>query len=216
MLPPAGWGIVMELTVRPAVSAGVALAAAGMIAVTPVIPALPDLQVPDIQLTGLSEDLQGLMIDLNTGLIDGLTGFNEGLLGGQIAVEQLLFGSDSALNGVINRLFNTFNMGLDVGQNALNGLLGVNVAGADSLTESLLVGLNPAGIFRAGDIGGLEGMFGNGLQAFANITGFPDLGMMTGLESAFLDFNKGLVDGFLDFNQFLVGAQVGLEQLIFG
>lgn len=46
-----GKGIIMENALRPYMTAGIAVLGAGAIAVTPVAPALPEVQIPAIQLT---------------------------------------------------------------------------------------------------------------------------------------------------------------------
>ncbi|HYB35763.1 MAG TPA: hypothetical protein VEF72_08300, partial [Mycobacterium sp.] len=54
----------MQLALRPVISAGVALTAASMIAVTPVAPPLPDIQVPAVQLTAATDllgDVPGIL-----------------------------------------------------------------------------------------------------------------------------------------------------------
>jgi len=215
----------MELSARPAITAGVALATAGMIAATPVLPAAPEVNVPDIQLVGFADTLEDWMKGFNTFLVDGLLDVNHGLVHDvQIPLEQLIFGGDaSALNGVINRLYNVGNMGLGAVQNSLLGVLGpeffsgVNDGGpTEGITNSLLVGLNPANVFNSGAIGGLEGMFVQGLQAFANLTGFPGDTLMEELQSGLTGFNTSLVDFLKDFNHTLVTSQVGLEEMIFG
>ncbi|MGV0633315.1 hypothetical protein ABQE69_00430 [Mycolicibacillus trivialis] len=217
----------MEIAVRPAVTTGVALAAAGMIAVTPVASVVPDVQVPEIQLTaddyGFSATLDGWMQGFNTALIGGLSDLNQGLHGGELGLEALVaplfrdilgYKTDvSILNGIPNRLFNVFNMALDSGQQGLLGLLG----GSDgsSLTDSLIVGgtqvFNPES-----DFGGLENMFGQALKAVDNLTGFPGDGALEGLQDGISNFNTALTNGLTEFNTWLVEGQRSLEMAVFG
>ncbi|OBJ67810.1 hypothetical protein [Mycobacterium sp. 1274756.6] len=212
----------MEIAVRPAVTAGVALAAAGMIAVTPVASVVPDVQVPNIQLVGFADTLDDWLSGFNADLFAGQIAFNSNLVdryaggfGAEIQLEKLLFGSNNALNGVINRLYNVFNMGLGAGQNSLNGVLGTSVDPSE-VTASLLAGFDPNGgnVFNTGQIGGLEGMFGQALQAFANATGFPNDSLMGALQDGLIDFNGGLVSVLKDFNGALVDSQLGLERMV--
>ena len=51
----------MESTLRPYVTAGVATAAASLIAVIPVATPLPDIQVPAVHLSAASTDLFGTL-----------------------------------------------------------------------------------------------------------------------------------------------------------
>lgn len=67
----------MQSTLRPYVTAGVATAAASVIAVTPVATPLPDIQVPAVQLSAASTDLFGTLgntVDALLNPIGGLTG----------------------------------------------------------------------------------------------------------------------------------------------
>ncbi|MCV7315040.1 hypothetical protein H7J77_05750 [Mycolicibacillus parakoreensis] len=224
----------MELSARPAITAGVALATAGMIAATPVLPAAPVVDVPDIQLVGFADTLEDWMISFNEFLYPGLLDVNQGLVDAEVGFEKLISplfdfdflgytDADSILNGVPNRLFNVFNMGLGGVQNSLLGVLGAEFAsgvGGENagagITNSLLVGLNNTTnhVFDTGAIGGVEGMFGQALQAFANVTGFPTDNLMDGLQNGLVGFNGGLVDFVKDFNGALKAGELGLERLI--
>lgn len=224
----------MNQVARPYMAAGAAFAtAAGLVAVAPVLtaPTLPDVQVPAVQvpaveLTGLAGDLQSALQGFNGFVLGGLVDLNSGLVSGQVGLEEFIFGSDSALNGVVNRLFNVFNMGLGGGQNFLNGLIGIrpeSVTDADpaNLTWNLLAGRNypfldaDPNVFNSGEIGGLEGMFVQGLQAFGNVTGIPGDAVAAGLNSALVDINSFLVSGVLNFNSFLTQTvELGIEKLI--
>lgn len=204
----------MEIAARPTVTAGIALAAAGLITAAPVTTALPEVQLPDIQLTASPGDtIAAAMVGLNDFLTGGEVSVNGGLVSAQVGLEQAIFGSDSALNGVLNRGYNVFNMFLDTGERTFNGLLGANgpLNGAGELdplavTQSLTVGLAPLGgnVFDTGDIGGLEGVFSQGLAAVGDMTGFPSTTMLRGLETALIGFNNGLVGGELGFNHALI------------
>ncbi|ODR08886.1 hypothetical protein BHQ15_08485 [Mycolicibacillus koreensis] len=228
----------MELSTGPTITAGVALAAAGMIAATPVLPAAPVVNVPDIQLVGFADTLEGWMKGFNDFLYPGVLDLNQGLVGAEIGLEKLVsplfdfdflgplhedFSDTNILNGIVNRGFNVFNMGLGGVQSSLLGVFGAEfTSGMPSsdpgagIINSLLVGLNPANVFNSGQIGGLEGMFVQGLQAFANLTGFPGPDLMQGIQDGLINFNTGLVDFLKDFNHTLVTSQWGLEEMIFG
>lgn len=196
----------MQLAARPYVTVGVALAAAGIISVTPVAPPLPDVQVPDIELTSLTDTLSAIGADLgantlsfspsdlaaaaassggllynlsvaetgfNEFLLSTQTSFNTGLVAHELALEELIFGTDSALNGTINRLFNVGNMFVDTFENTFNGFLfGAN----PDITSVLTVGMNALGeltpnLFNSGMLGGIEGVFNNTLAAFFDFLG---------------------------------------------
>lgn len=217
----------MEIAVRPVVTAGVALAAAGMIAVTPVASVVPDVQVPEIQLVGFADQLEDWLGGFNAGLLHGILGFNDALTDAQVGFEKLIsgpfeylpflnqdFDADNILNGFLNRSFNVFNMGLGAGQQGFLGFLGADFT-TEKVTKSLLQGTSDVGqVFNNGNIGGLEGMLGQGLQAFANLTGFPNDSLMGQLQAGLLDLNGSIVKGLISFNDGLTEAQAGLEGLV--
>ncbi|TDH48172.1 hypothetical protein E2F47_24860 [Mycobacterium eburneum] len=216
----------MQLAARPFATAGIALAAAGLIAVTPAGPALAELPIPEIQLTGLDvgdfgtvvsgavADMESLLgagfggtvvdaasgadplsvassftaaiesaqIAFNQNLVDAELGFNNGLTGAELWIQQLLFGSDSALNGIINRGFNVFNMGVGVVENTVNAMLfGGALDRADDafsaiFNGSLTLGFNGAAellpnVFNSGLTAGFEGVFDQGLMVLLNTLG---------------------------------------------
>lgn len=59
----------MENALRPYMTAGIAVLGAGAIAVTPVAPTLPDIQMPSVQLTGTISDL---LDDIGVGGLSGV------------------------------------------------------------------------------------------------------------------------------------------------
>lgn len=120
----------------------------------------------------LMQGIQGGLINFNTGLVDFLKDFNHTLVTSQWGLEEMIFGTDSALNGVINRSFNVLNMFLDAGQQGFLGLLGADFS-AKAVTSSLLATPDyiPDPIFALGDIGGLEGVLGNSYLVLADLVG---------------------------------------------
>lgn len=121
---------------------------------------------------------------INDALFAAEHNFNTALGSAEIALEQALFGTDSAYNGVINRFIDSFNMMYDIHEQHLNGLLGLDALPID-VTQSLLVtpvGFNgPIDLLNDGSIGGLTGMFYqnvlmllDGLGVDGSNTGIPD------------------------------------------
>ncbi|MBS9535416.1 hypothetical protein KIH27_17670 [Mycobacterium sp. M1] len=106
----------------------------------------------------------------NQALVAAEQNFNTDLLSDQVALEQAIFGNDSALNGIVNRGFNSFNMLFDAQQQSLNGFLGVTGYDPQELTSSLLQGSSEQ-TFNDGSIGGLQGMFDQNLAMLADIAG---------------------------------------------
>lgn len=220
----------MQVT-RSYLTAGAALATAtSLVAAAPVVtaPALPDVQLPAVQLTGAADSLEYLFGGVNTAAVGIQLDFSSGLLHAEVGIESFIASLlpgvpditlpvDSVLNGVVNRLYNVFNTGLTTGENFFNGLLGVHEQGVTTgdITGAALTG-SSAQVFNSGEIGGLEGMFGQGLKVIDNVIGLPSTAFLTSLESAMINFNASLVSGLLSFNDALTNGEVALEELIFG
>lgn len=219
----------MELAARPLLTATVAFSAVGLLAVTPVASVVPEVQIPEIHLTAIADDIGDGIAGFNGFLVDGLLDANQALVAGQIGLEAMIsgpfsylpdflaqhFNPDNILNGALNRSYNVFNMGLDAAQ---QGLLGVLGADGSDLTEALTAGLNNGTnpVFATGDIGGLQGMFGNALKVLDNLIGFPGTAAMDGLETGIDGANGSLVEGLTGLNQWLVAGQLGLQDAVFG
>ncbi|MFY2861679.1 hypothetical protein ACOJVU_18520 [Mycobacterium sp. THU-M104] len=90
-----------------------------------------------------------------------------------MALEQSIFGTDSALNGTLNRGFNAVNTLIGTGQQSLNNLSGALVP-QPAFNQSLLTG-SPAQTFNGGQIGGLTGVVDQALFA-----GVDFLGLLAG------------------------------------
>ncbi|ORX07545.1 hypothetical protein AWC30_04615 [Mycolicibacillus trivialis] len=208
------------------------MAAAGMIAVTPVASVVPDVQVPEIQLVaadGFAADLHGWLTDYGTDSISRLLSANKGLLDTEMGFQEAVFklmatlgyedplGSDSIFAGSLNRGFNSFNMLLDSGEQGLRGVLGVGgaEAGPLAITQSLLHGTDPTWPLNTGEVGGLIGSFNQGFKVIDNLTGIPGEGLLENLfelEKSLI--NEGLVNGIKDFNELLTVGERGLEEFV--
>lgn len=151
---------------------------------------------------GKIDELVDKIQTLNTTLLDSQKAFNAELVSNEVALERAMFGTDSALNGAVNRAFNSFNMLFDTQQQSLNGFLGVTGYNPQELTASLLTGSDQQ-VFNDGAIGGLQGMLDQ------NLAGWADLG---GLQAG--DLN-GLFDHF-DSAAVSDATQALLETLIAG
>ncbi|WP_343599121.1 PE family protein [Mycobacterium sp.] len=211
----------MHLLDQPRVAA---VAAVSIVAAAPAVtPALPELRAPAISLTagGVGDALEAAIQSLNSDLVGGEFSFNTGLVDTEVGLEKAIFGTDSALNGALNRSYNVVNMFPDTAENSANGVLGANADGTVDITRSLLVGVNPVGsllpnIFNSGDIGGLEGVVDQALAGFGDITGVPPLSLLEQLQTVELSVNGTLVDTELSINTGLVHDEVALEEVIFG
>src|SRR6202012_3201050 len=116
--------------------------------------------------TAVFQQLGGLQLNLANNLIGAEAGFNQNLLAGELNLETTVFGTNSALNGVVNRVFNVGNLVLSTGEQTVNSLLaGVQAPGL------LLTGTGQQ-VFNAGNIGGLEGIINQSLAAGADLAGF--------------------------------------------
>lgn len=77
--------------------------------------------------------------NFNTNLLASELPFNNFLVDNELAPGQAIFGTDSALNGTVNRPFNVGSMFVDTVENTFNGIL---FGGNPTITESLTLGLN--------------------------------------------------------------------------
>ncbi|HTQ20827.1 PE family protein, partial [Mycobacterium sp.] len=73
---------------------------------------------------GFESRLESAELTFNDGLVGREVAFNNSLLSGEVGLEEQIFHTDSALNGVPNRLFNVFNTGLGTAEQGFNGMLG--------------------------------------------------------------------------------------------
>lgn len=141
--------------------------------------------------------LVGEIAKFNTALVESELAFNHNLVTLELGIEKALFGDDSALNGVLNRAFNTFNMLFDAPEKMLNGIIGATgydvdyakvlelvaadkhadissamhlIASPQDLTASLLTGSGEQ-VFNGGEIGGLTGMFDQNMAMWGDVLG---------------------------------------------
>lgn len=114
------------------------------------------------------QQLETAHINFNTNLVNNELGFNRWLVTNEVGLEQRFFGTDSALNGVINRSFNVGNLLVGTGEQALNTVVGAPVPA--NFTSSLLAG-SGAQVFNGGQIGGLAGAFDQSLMVAADLAG---------------------------------------------
>jgi hypothetical protein len=90
------------------------------------------------------------------------------LLTHEVGLEKAIFGTDSALNGTVNRAFNAGNLLWGTGQQALNGFSGA--LPGTGFNSSLLLG-SGAQTFNGGQIGGPLGSFDQSLAFGADLAG---------------------------------------------
>ena len=114
------------------------------------------------------QQLEAAQINFNTNLINGELSFNQELVNNEVVWEHSVFGTDSALNGVINRGFNVIDLLWGTGQQTVNTLVGAQ-PGPD-FTSSLLTGTGQQ-VFNGGQIGGLLGDVDQSLAFGVNLVG---------------------------------------------
>jgi hypothetical protein len=185
----------------------------------------------------LLKQLETAQINFNQNLVAGELKFNQSLLTNEIGLEKAIFGTDSALNGVVNRSFNVGNLLWGTGQQTLKLFSGAQVP--TTFTSGLLTG-SAAQVFNSGAIGGPLGAFDQSLVVGADAAGLvltspPGQALLSvlpastqasllsapgnflkGIEAAQLNYNTNLITGELKFNQSLLTHEVGLEKAIFG
>ncbi|OBK26600.1 hypothetical protein A5634_00260 [Mycobacterium asiaticum] len=166
------------------------------------------------------QQLEQMQVEFNTNLVANELAFNKALLTNEVALERQFFGTDSALNGVLNRAFNTGNLFVGTGQQAVNLFFGAPVPA--NFTSSLLLG-SGAQAFNGGQIGGLVGAFDQSLMVPGNLLGLAGVNVpglpadpFRQLEQMQIGFNTSLVNNQMAFNQALVTNEIALERQFFG
>lgn len=112
--------------------------------------------------------IEEAQIWFNTNLVNGELAFNQSLVTNEIAFEQTVFGTNSTLNGALNRSFNANNLLVGTGEQLVNTVFGAQVP--TNFTSSLLTGTGQQ-VFNGGQIGGLMGAFDQSLAAGADLIG---------------------------------------------
>ncbi|POX89307.1 hypothetical protein C3477_25555 [Mycobacterium kansasii] len=112
--------------------------------------------------------LETAQLGSNTSLVANETSFNHALLTNEVAWEKGVFGTDSALNGVINRSFNVANLLVGTGEQAFDAVVGAQVPA--NFISGLLTG-SGAQTFNGGQIGGLVGAFDQSMMVGADVVG---------------------------------------------
>ncbi len=185
----------------------------------------------------LLQQIETAQINFNTNLVNSELAFNKSLVLNEVVLEQAIFGTNSALNGAINRSFNVGNLLWGTAQQTLNTLVGAPVP--TTFTSSLLTG-SGAQVFNSGAIGGPLGAFDQSLVVGADVAGLllgspPGQALLSvlpastqaallsspgnflqGLEAAQINFNTGLINGEFNFNNALLTNELGLEKATFG
>lgn len=180
------------------------------------------------------QQLEQAQIAFGSNLAANELAFNHALLTNEIGLERSIFGTNSALNGVINRSFNVGNLLVGTGEQGFNALVGVQVPG---LTSSLLTG-SAAQVFNSGAIGGPLGVFDQSLvvgadfaglfvgsppgQALLSVLPAPAQSMLSSpasflqqVQATQINFNTNLVNYETNFNHNLVTNEVAWEQQVF-
>ena len=190
--------------------------------------------------TGFLQQLETAQVNFNTNLVNGEMTFNQSLVTNELGLETAVFGTNTALNGFVNRSFNVGNLLWGTGQQTANLFTGAQVP--TNFTSNLLIG-SAAQPFNSGAIGGPLGAFDQSLAAGADFVGlFPtQIGVSFGapaqaalsavgsaaatnpintffqqLDTAQTNFNTNLVNSELTFNHSLVNSEVAWETGTFG
>ncbi len=136
--------------------------------------------LPDAVGMGAIPMLGNALIAFNTDLINDELAFNTNLLSSEVAAETAAFGSNNALNGVVDRVINIDNLPLSTAENAMNSAIGADydstltlssgVTLPEDVTQSLLTGA-PTTVFDSGALGGVEGLFDQNAALLTDIAG---------------------------------------------
>lgn len=130
----------------------------------------------------------------NQALITDELAFNTNLLNDETAAEVAALGSNSALNGTVDRVINIDNLPISTAENSLNSLIGATdpTVSPAELTASLLTGVggtatDPTNVFDTGDLGGVEGFFDQNAALFADIAGLNSAEITSALAPGVFD-----------------------------
>jgi hypothetical protein len=136
-------------------------------------------------------------------LNNGLGAFNSNLVASEQAAETAALGSNTALNGLVDRLLNSDNLLLATGENFVTSLMGVEGADPEGVTASLLIP-SDTGVFDGGAIGGFEGIFDQYLAAFSDASGLTSADITTAFAPGVFDPTAFMaaVDSAIDSNAF--------------
>lgn len=118
------------------------------------------------------QQLEQWELGVESNLESNEVGFDHALLTNELAFEKSDFGTDSALNGALNRLFNINNLLVGTGEQALNLVVGAPTP--PDLTGGLLLGTGQQA-YNSGEIGGVGGILGQTLML-----GLDAAGLFTG------------------------------------
>ncbi|BDB44457.1 MULTISPECIES: PE family protein [Mycobacterium] len=178
-----------------------------------------------------AQQLQAAILGFHANLLTNEQLFNSMLLTNEVAWEKQVFGTDSALNGALNRAFNAGNLLVGTGEQALNVLVGAPTPA--NFTAGLLTG-SGAQVFNGGQIGGLLGAFDQALMvptdlfglatgntgpiaaAGASLQAAAAAGPFQQVESAQLGFHANLIANEQLFNNTLLTNEIAWEKQVFG
>jgi hypothetical protein len=114
--------------------------------------------------------LQGLasgQLNFLSSVIPAQVAFNTNLVNSEMAWETATFGTNTAFNGGLDRLFNIPNLFVLTGEQTLNSFLG----GVQFPAVGTVLTGTGAQVFNGGNIGGIEGIFDQTLAAGADFAG---------------------------------------------
>ncbi len=150
------------------------------------------------------------VVTFNSAVLAAEQTFNSNLVADELGLERAMFGTDSAYNGLVNRVFNAFNMMYDAQQQSFNGTLGLTGYDPQEYTEALLTGSGGADgqIFNDGNVGGLLATFDQSVAAVADLDGLFR-GVSTGIPDGFEPDPTAVADAFRALGQTVGGGPFG-------
>jgi hypothetical protein len=140
----------------------------------------------DGTLSGSVPTLASAFSTFDTDLINDELAFNANLLANEQLAATAAFGSNTALNGAVDRVINIDNLPLSTAENSFNSFIGADSVSApaqfvevaqpagvtlpEEVTASLLTG-SPTTVFDSGALGGAEGFADQNAALFADLAG---------------------------------------------
>lgn len=133
---------------------------------------------------GLVAQLEHGLTGFNATLIGAELDFNSRLVAGEMGLERAVFGTNGAVNGVIDRVFNMGNLALGTGEQFVNTVLGAP-APADFYAQLMIGG--DGQVFSDGHVGGVLGAVQQKLmldtQLVGLVLGGDPVDIATGVET---------------------------------
>lgn len=201
----------MELSVRSQAAAAAVVVTAGSWIVTAhaVSPSLPDVQVPNVELTADLADIPGSQTQALYDFINHELNGTTNVVQSQIDLDHTPFNGDSILNGAGDRAAEIHDLLQGYQSDSLTSVMGTDFHAADVIS-----GVGGAGFGAGAGLAGIDqnsALAANAASAAAIfLSNIPN--ELAALQAAKQNFDDTLIQHELAFNQQLVASETNAEQ----